>query len=579
MRVVFSWRAKLRFLSFALLASLIMSMTAAAGTLSGPVLDEGATVELVDVVQLPATGGSPPLARIGHIREAPDASGRLFANDLNGPLQLIDGSTVSTYMDLRILAPKLMTNSLQWGFVGFAFHPDFASNGLLYTAHTESIGIATPNLEPPVSVPIIAHSVLTEWQATDPAADVFSGNSRELMRVAAPHRFHNFGEIGFDPGLTPADPEYGLLYIATGDFGSVLSGHPEQLQRLDSVYGCLLRIDPLGGPFLRNAISYPYGIPPTNPYADDGDDNTLGEIFVHGLRNPQNFHFDRGGAGTLFVTDIGQANFEEVNIVHPGANFGWPEREGNMALDVTVNSETVFALPAGDDSLGFSYPVAQYDHDEGFAIAGGLAVRSPVPSLLRDKFIFGDIVNGRLFYSDIDAMILDDDADPSTIAQVYELQLLRNGVETTLLDEIRAALGNNNISRTDLRFSADASGRLFVTTKQDAYIRELIPVPSGPTTTAAAPGGHRSVSNAPNPFNPRTEILLSLPQASRVRVSIYDLAGRQVRVLLENELDAGQHRYPWDGRNTAGEAVASGVYVYRVESSNGAVSGKMSLVR
>jgi glucose/arabinose dehydrogenase len=557
--------------------ALLIAGVASAGTLSGPILNGGATAELVDVVQLPASNGSPALARIGIVREIPDGTGRLLANDLNGPLHLIRGTNISLYMDLRVLAPRLRTNSLQWGLVSFAVHPDFESNGLIYTAHTESIGTTPPNIVAPISAPVVAHAVVTEWQAADPASDEFSGTSRELMRIAAPHNYHNLGEIGFDPGLGPEDPDYGLLYIAAGDFGSVVRGDYAQLQRLDTVFGCLLRIDPLGEPFQRDSIVYDYGIPSTNPYAEDGDPDTFGEIFAHGLRNPQNFHFDRGGSGDLFIAEIGESNLEEINVARAGANYGWPHREGNRALDVSNNPAESLPLPPDDSSFGFAYPVVQYDHDEGVAIAGNFVVRRQAPSALEGKLLFGDIVSGRIFYSDVAEIQAIDDSDPATTADVYELTLLRNGAVTTLLAEIRAELGNPGIWRTDLRFSTDESGRLFVTTKQDGFIREI--VPAGPTHSPAAPEQQSTVTNRPNPFNPTTEILFSLPKSSRVRVSIFDLSGRLVRVLIDEPRDAGPHRCPWDGRNSADEEVVSGVYLYLVESEGAVEKGKMTLVR
>lgn len=456
--------------------ALLAAVPAPGGGLTGPVLDQGLAAELVDVLQLPATAGSPPLARVGILRELPDGSGRLFVNDLRGPLYVIQGGSLQTYLDLRVLAPALDSSGLQMGFVSFAFHPEFATNGLFYTAHTEAPGATPPNLEPAIPAAILHHAVVTEWQASDPAANVFSGAPRELMRIAAPHTYHNLGEIGFDPNLAPGHADYGLLYVAAGDFGSIELGEPGQLQRLDSVYGCLLRIDPLGGPFLRAGTLFPYGLPASNPFVSDGDPDTFGEIFAYGFRNPQNFHFDRGGAGTLFVAEIGQGNVEEVDLPAAGANHGWPEREGSFALDVTVDPETVLPLPGNDPSYGFSYPVAQYDHEDGIAIAGGLAVRRDVSSPLQGKFVFGDISSGRLFYTDVAEMLAADDGDPASMASVYTLHLLRDGSETTLLQVVRDALGNPGIGRTDLRFSTDASGRLFVTTKQDGFIRELVPL-------------------------------------------------------------------------------------------------------
>ncbi len=562
-----------------LLAAHIAAVDAWAGGLTGPILDEGVGAELRDVMQLPASAGSPPLARVGILREVPDGSGRLFANDLRGQLYVIQGTTVTTYMDLKVLMPALKATDLQLGFVSFAFHPSFSSNGLMYTAHSEFVGAVPANLGPAIPATIIHHAVVTEWQTSDPSENSFSGTHRELMRIGAPHTYHNLGEIGFDPNLGPADPDYGLLYIAAGEFGSIELGQPGQLQRLDTVYGCLLRIDPLGQPFVRNGITYPYGIPPSNPFANDGDPDTFGEIFAYGFRNPQNFHFDRAGLGSLFVAEIGQGNVEEVNLPSAGSNYGWPEREGIFALDVNADPDSVLPLPENDASLGFTYPVAQYDHDEGSAIAGGLAVRQGPPSALQGKFVFGDIVSGRMFYADVAEMLAADDGDPATTAAVYQLHVLRGGVETTLIEVVRNALGSPTISRTDLRFSADIAGRLYVTTKQDGFIRELVPIPVDVSSLQETPGGARPMVNVPNPFNPNTSITFHLPATSLVRLSIHDVAGTTLRVLVDQILDSGRHRYEWNGLDRAAREVPSGVYLCKLTANSLTQVRKLSLIR
>jgi glucose/arabinose dehydrogenase len=446
------------------------------GMLTGDI-EVGITVEIVDVLQAPATSGSPPLARLNVLAEAPDGSGRLFVNDLRGPLYVIDGATLTTYLDFDTLFPDLKTSpGLASGFVSFAFHPDFASNGLFYTVHSEAEN-GSANLGPALPTTIDQHSILTEFTATIPAANGFSGSRRELMRIASPHSFHNLGKLAFDPNLLPGHPDYGLLYIGGGDFGSVAIGEPEQLQRLDTPFGTVMRIDPLGGPFLRGGTSYAYGIPAGNPYASDGDPDTFDEIFLHGVRNAHRLVWDTAGDGTLFFTDIGQGNIEELDIATGGANYGWPEREGTRALDPLIDPETVFALPPNDPSFGFRYPVAQYDHEEGSAIAGGVIVRGGQVPELEGQLLFGDIVNGRLFYADVAELEAADDGDPATTAKVYELFLRRGGTATTLLQVVDDALGNPGVSRTDLRFSRSPSGDIYLTTKQDGYIRRLVGIP------------------------------------------------------------------------------------------------------
>jgi glucose/arabinose dehydrogenase len=451
--------------------------SAGAGTLTGPIVNDGVTAEVADLAVIPASAPSRPLARINVLREVPDGSGRLFVNDLNGPFYVIDGAVITTYMDFSLLFPNFKSSpGLASGFVSFAFHPEFATNGRFYTVHSEDEGAVAPNLGSPVSTTVDQHSVLTEWTATVPSANTFAGASRELIRVASPHRFHNMGEIAFDPTAGAGSPDYGLLYIGAGDYGSVAAGEPENLQRLDSPLGALLRIDPLGGSFTRGSTTYGYAIPPDNPFANDPDPSVLGEIFAYGFRNAHRISWDLDGTVPgPFVSDIGQGNVEEVNRLVAGSNYGWPEREGTFALDVDSDPETVFALPL-DDS-GFTYPVAQYDHDEGLAIAGGFVYRGSVASPLQGQFIFGDIVNGRVFYADAGEMLAADDGDPATTAQVRELNLVHQGQPSTLLDIVADELGLASVDRVDLRFAVDSQDQIYVTTKQDGLVRTLTPIP------------------------------------------------------------------------------------------------------
>lgn len=460
-----------------LAAALAVPCAALAGALSGPVLDAGVRGELVDVIRLPASGTN-PRTRINELREAPDGTGRLFVVDLRGRLYALDGAALHTYLDLAALRPALRTQpGLASGFVSFAFHPEWAVNGIFYTVHTETPGGGVPTHGPAEPISIAQHSILSEWTAADPAANAWSGTSRELLRVASPHHFHNLGQLAFDPRAGPGDAEYGLLYVGAGDFGSVVRGAPEQLQRADTLYGAVLRIDPTGG----SGQPYSYGIPASNPFASDGDPDTFGEIYSIGARNAHRLVWSEAFGGP-FACDVGEDHLEEINRLVPGANTGWPLREGNRALDESDPGwpGTVFPLPPGDASLGFTYPLAQYDHDEGLAIAGGFVLESDPSSLLYEHFVFGDIVSGRLFHTAGADLLAADDGNPATTAQLYELTPTVGGTATTLLAVVRAATGQPSLQRVDLRLALDLSGNLYLTTKQDGWVRRLVPETADP---------------------------------------------------------------------------------------------------
>jgi glucose/arabinose dehydrogenase len=421
-------------------------------------------------------------ARINSLAEAPDGSGRIFVNDLNGPFYIVDvsnGNALHTYLDMLGLRPDLKRMpGLASGFVSFAFHPDFAINGLLYTVHSEFIGEIPPNLVPgaaPTSA-YVHHSVLTEWTASDPAANLFAGTSRELIRIPAAHHSHNMGVLAFDPNVTSDSPEYGFLYVPSGDFGAgVKIGEPELLQRLDSPYGAMLRIDPLGGPFTRGGMNFHYGIPGTNPHVSSTDPATLAEIFAHGLRNGHRLVFDRGGAGTTLLIDIGEKNVEEINVLEAGANYGWPDREGTFDIDVSVESAVVSPLPASDP-VPYEYPAAQYDHGDGLAIAGAEIVRIPANSVLAGHAIVGDLVSGRLMHTNLAELVAANDGDPATTSSLHDLEVLYQGQTTSLIEIVRAASGNPGLSRVDLRLHSDLSGQIWITTKQDGWLRKVVPI-------------------------------------------------------------------------------------------------------
>ena len=458
----------------------------AQGAIDDPVPDQivksGLSVKIVDFVQVPASSSSPPMARINLLYHSRDNTGALFVNDLRGELYVIDSGTVITYLDIASLHPNFVdTPGLGTGFGCFAFHPDFATNGIFYTVHSEGPGFFPPDLVSTSTVGEVVQSVIKEWTADVPLANVFTGTVREILRIAQPSFLHAVQEIGFSPNANPGDADYGMLYIAQGDGEDFLfSDNP---QNLSSPHGAILRIDPLG----TNSPNGAYGIPADNPFANDGDSNTLGEIWAYGFRNPHRFSWDTDGDGKMLIGEIGQANVEEVNLGKVGANYGWNEREGTFQFDKN-NTSVLLPLPTDDATLGFTYPVAQYDHDEaasvgGFvAIVGGFVYRgTKIPSLF-GKYIFGDIVSGRIFYVDVADLV------EGSQATILELTLLdESDLEITLLDLVPG-------SRVDLRFGIGQDGEIYVLSKADGKVRRLVATESGNALPVLAPIGDQTVA-------------------------------------------------------------------------------------
>jgi hypothetical protein len=472
--------------------------------LPNPIEKRGLSVAIEEVARLPDTralladgGDANPagIARISMVQDAPD--GRRFVNDQRGRIYLLeDGVRPSLYLDLHELFPLTTFDRVQSGFNAFTFHPDFAENGLFYTTHGES-AVGNPgsvDFIPPGFGPddVTHHNVLMEWRASDPAAGVFSGTRRELLRAAhvTTNQSHLMGFVGFNPTAEPGDADYCLLYTSGSDFGFSNGGGPNsrnaaQTQRLDTIVTAILRIDPRspeesGG---RGGLG-DYTIPPANPYAADGDDSTLGEIYAHGFRNAHRLSWDLDD-GTMFAFDIGMSQIEEVNIVRPGENYGWMAREGyweNGQSRPGGALNELYPLPANvlDGSVAdpFTYPVAIYDHDEGRAISGGFTYHGDIAAL-EGKLIFGDVQAGRLFAADLAELKAADDGVPATVAAFEEIQLFvrdaqGNRQDVSFRELVERAKGEE-VSRSDLQLSRGLGGEILVTSRQDGTIRVLVP--------------------------------------------------------------------------------------------------------
>ncbi|HYR85511.1 MAG TPA: PQQ-dependent sugar dehydrogenase [Terriglobia bacterium] len=467
-----------------------------------PIVKRGLAVEVKDLVRLldtrelhPADQDVEPTtwARVSYVRDLPD--GRRFANDSRGLLYLIDANNEPhVYADVAAAFPNLVYNRLESGFISFVFHPEFAKNGLFYTVHSER-GPGNPKI--PDFIPIgyglkdvTYHNVITEWHATNPAANTFEGTRREVLREShvVANLTHPMGAVEFNPTAKQGDPDYGLLYTSGSDHGFSNGGgpnasNPAQTQRLDSIITAILRIDPRSPSVTHGQKGLgDYTIPMANKFAADGDPKTLGEIYAYGFRNAHRLSWDTDG--TMFASDIGMSQIEEINIVHNGGNYGWMKREGYFENARVRGGELneLYPLPpeilSGKVKDGFIYPVAVYDHDEGRSVTDGFAYHGRIPAL-KGKFVFGDIYNGRVFASDLAAMKKADDGIPETVAPVEEIQLyVRDAsgkrVDVSFRDLIEKKMGKT-VVRCDLHISHSRDGELFLTSRQDGMIRMLVP--------------------------------------------------------------------------------------------------------
>ncbi|MCZ6733370.1 MAG: PQQ-dependent sugar dehydrogenase, partial [Gammaproteobacteria bacterium] len=195
---------------------------------------------------------------------------------------------------------------------------------------------------------------------------------RVLLKVRQPWGNHNGGQLAFGPD--------GYLYVGMGDGGAANDPH-DNGQRLTTLLGAMLRID-----VDKKASSRSYGIPSDNPFV--GQANARDEIWAYGLRNPWRFSFDAAN-GVLYLADVGQNRFEEIDIIEKGHNYGWNIMEGNICTP-DVNRQC--------DRSGLTSPIFVYPQpEEGFSITGGFVYRGTKIPALCGTYIYGDYVTKKIW--------------------------------------------------------------------------------------------------------------------------------------------------------------------------------------
>jgi mono/diheme cytochrome c family protein len=419
------------------------------------IASSGLRLSLEEVMTAPASGDKVPLARINKMVVLPGKKDRLFLEDLRGTLYEIVDNKLQVYMQMAKERPGFIhTPGLATGFGSYAFHPDFYKNGFFYTTHTEKANAAPADFAYADSIKVTLQWVLTEWKITDPTSNVFAGTGREMMRVNMVSPIHGVQEITFNPHAKASSPDYGLLYIGVGDGGATENGFPFICNDKTHIWSSVLRIDPRG----TNSKNGRYGIPAINPYAQDNDPNTLGEVFCRGFRNPNRISWTPDGK--MLISDIGHHNVEELNIGVAGADYGWPEREGTFVMNYRAKMDKIYALPENDQAMHYTYPVAMYDHDEGNAFSAGFVYsRTDIP-LLTGKYIFGDIVNGRVFFVENNQLKL------GKQAPIEEMQIEVGG-KVTNFQELSGS------KKTDLRFGLGLDNVFYIYTKADGRIYRI----------------------------------------------------------------------------------------------------------
>ena len=287
------------------------------------------------------------------IASAGDGTGRLFVLEQAGVIRVINGNTIEPLPFLDI-SDRVGSQGNEQGLLGIAFHPNFSQNGYFFVDFTDQNGNT-----------VIARFTAPTGKNADPSSE------KVILQIKQPFPNHNGGQLVFGPDQ--------YLWIGMGDGGS--AGDPNNNgQSVDTLLGKILRIDVDHGS--------PYAIPKDNPFASGGG---RPEIYAYGLRNPWRFSFDRQ-MGDLYIADVGQNKWEEINYLPAGyngqpANFGWNRREGLHAYKDTD----------GADMTGLIDPIYEYGHDQGCSVTGGFVYRGKSLPAFDGIYLFADFCSGNVW--------------------------------------------------------------------------------------------------------------------------------------------------------------------------------------
>ena len=311
-------------------------------------------------LQSVATGFNSPI----FFAAVPGSSGRSVVVEQRGTVQLLSATFAAQGALLDISAQVL--NSGEQGLLGLAFDPDFASNGYFYVDYVSSKTGGRCTQAADAQCTRIARFTLNKDSNNNFVYTTVSNSSEKvLLEISQPFANHKGGMLAFGPD------DY--LYIGMGDGGS--GGDPlGNAQNLGVLLGKILRIDPNHGTV--------YAVPADNPLLSTS--GARPEIWAYGLRNPWRFSFDRQ-TGKLWVGDVGQGAWEEIDIITGGGNYGWNAREGAHVYDSSVTASNAID------------PVWEYDHTDGHAITGGYVYRGAANPDLQGYYVYGDSSSGALW--------------------------------------------------------------------------------------------------------------------------------------------------------------------------------------
>lgn len=289
--------------------------------------------------------------------QAPNDPSRWFILEQAGAVRVFSNDPNVQNSQVFIDISNQVTSGGERGLLGMAFHPDFNNNGQVFLSYTTTINNQLV-------------SRLSRFYSTDSGLTLNTTPEDILLEVNQPFSNHNGGHIAFGPDS--------YLYLGLGDGGS--AGDPQgNGQDTTTLLGSMLRIDVDTG--------VPYAIPNDNPFKNDSVNRE--EIYAWGLRNPWRWSFDMAN-GQLWLGDVGQGQWEEIDIIQANGNYGWNTREGAHCYNDPTESCS---------SAGLIDPVAEYDHNTGGqSVTGGYVYRGNTIPELQGTYIYGDFTNGKIWY-------------------------------------------------------------------------------------------------------------------------------------------------------------------------------------
>ncbi|HCY77049.1 MAG TPA: glucose sorbosone dehydrogenase [Ignavibacteriales bacterium] len=522
-----------------------------------------------------------------------DGTNRLFVVERDGVIKVFPNQTNVSATKIFLDITDRVTSGGETGLLGLAFHPDYESNGYFYVNYT------APN-------PL--HTVISRFQVSSTNPDSADKNSELiLLTYNQPYSNHNGGCVTFG-----AD---GYLYIAAGDGGS--GGDPDgNAQNITTLLGKIIRIDVNNPEAPLN-----YGIPADNPFVDSTNVNIRKEIYAFGLRNTWRFSFDPV-TNWLWAGDVGQGNWEEVDIIQNGKNYGWRCYEGNHAYNLSGCNGT------------YEFPIWEYPHSStgGYSITGGYVYRGQNVPELTGKYIYGDYVSARVWALEYDginpAVNTQITTAPGSITsfgvdESNELYLVSfNGkiyrfiptVVPVELISFNAAVIDGKV-KLDWYTASETNnaGFMIERSSDEVNYEELFFIGGNGTSTnrnvysyidetvksgvyyyrlkqinfdgsyeylkvvaidLGIPQKFLLAQNYPNPFNPKTIISFQTPVEGLVSLKIFDVLGNEVMTLIDEQKSAGNYSIEMDASQ-----LTSGIYFYKLASKDFSSVKKMILLK